>query len=743
MMTLRLGHQHHRLLLTLVCCLVALPMLIGSAATRAASVIPIIGPFYTNDPEGLAVVPDAALPHPVGYNVSLGWVAQGHYRNGYWGLTRYQWHLQAMQWGKHSGISRMRWLVGQNHWLYLHWQRVTGTSIVVARLSADKTTQVVLECYPSWPGYAAAYRADKNGIVGQVSAGQSAAPDFLLTPSRAADACVTAHDAQSFADGVLKGSGATTGKSAEYAGMVFTLTPNHPLTFVAALSTDQATAAGSLASAKQVLRQGWAGYAATRPHASGDWGDFISPISMAANSGVVYQPDLSNITATVARQWCLPKGCVLFAWDSFFNSTLLSLNDGRVGPWYARRQLAGVLHFQMNNGMICNFANWDRKYSQYDKLNPHYSPDRSEPPVSAMCVWQAYQRWPSKSFLEACYKPLVRYHHWWFAINPKTHLPNRDGNHDGLLEYGSSTGNWQSARFESGADDSPMYVRGKVKLIPPADTFDLNDIGLNSLWAADAMYLSRIAAALGHKNAAAHYAAECQTMSQRINAQLWSHKLGMYCNRYWSPGAGHHLFSHRWGPRNFYPMIVGVPDAARAQRMLAVLLNKKYFWGKWVLPTISRNNPAYQHQEYWRGDIWGPTNYLAFQGLLNYAPTSVLHAYARKSVKLFMRNWDTTGVWSENYLATTGIAAGDPHYSWGALLPMIGLQAICNVMPDNKVRLDGTWHLHAKLYNIPVLGYRYTIVVKPGMTQMLRHGHIVASAANKVAILSLPQRPIP
>lgn len=174
--------------------------------------------------------------------------------------------------------------------------------------------------------------------------------------------------------------------------------------------------------------------------------------------------------------------------------------------------------------------------------------------------------------------------------------------------------------------------------------------------------------------------------------------------------------------------------------MLAVMLNKKYFWGRWVIPSIAKNNPAYVHQEYWRGDIWGPTNYLTFQGLLHYAPTKVLHAFARKSVLLFMRNWKRTGIWSENYLSTTGIASHDRHYSWGALLPMIGLQAICNVNINNSVRLDGTWNLHAVLQNIPILGYRYTIMVKPGSTELLHHGHQVALAAGRVINIELPQR---
>ncbi|MGC8552935.1 MAG: hypothetical protein ACP5O7_08725 [Phycisphaerae bacterium] len=102
-------------------------------------------------------------------------------------------------------------------------------------------------------------------------------------------------------------------------------------------------------------------------------------------------------------------------------------------------------------------------------------------------------------------------------------------------------------------------------------------------------------------------------------------------------------------------------------------------------------------KEYWQGDIWGATNYLAFQGLLNYAPPAVLHAFARKSVRLFMNNWNKTGVWSENYLATSGKAAHNPYYSWGALLPMIGLQAICDVMPDHCCPVNDMGNSNSKL----------------------------------------------
>jgi hypothetical protein len=713
--------------------ILSLLTLATAPVTGAPAKHPLIGPFYTGDPEGLVMIPNPRATHPVAYRVGIGWVVNGHYQHGYGRVTAFQWHLKAMRWGRKDGISRMYWLIANNNALHVDWQRVKGNLAAVASISVKHPLQVVLECVPAWSGYGAAYRATANQITGVPQVAGSALPGFDLSTLRHADGIAVANSAKSFGAAVLHGSSPAAAKAAPYVGLIFHVTPQHPLTFMVQLTSAQINRHKMLATVRELVRRGWSAYRKLRPYATGDWGNFISPIGTASDDGIVYLPPLRNISGTISRGWCLPQSCIFFEWDTFFNSLLLSVNDRSASSWLMRRQLAGIFHFQMPDGLVCNYYDWHRNIK---------SIDRSEPPVAAMCVWQEYQRWPNKRFLKEFYKPLVRYHHWWFAISPHTHLPRRDGNKDGLLEWGSSTGVWQCARWESGMDDSPMYVKGKVKMMPSSDTFDLDDVGLNSLWAADAMYLSKIAAVLGHKKAAAHYEAERRVMAARINAMLWSHRLGMYCNRYWSRGPGHHLLSRRWSPTNFYPMIAKVPDAARAQRMLAVLVSKKYFWGKWVLPTISRNNPAFVHQEYWRGDIWGPTNYLAFQGLLNYAPAPVIHAYARKSVKLFMRNWTRKGIWSENYLATTGIASHDPHYGWGALLPTIGLQAICDITPDNKVRLDGTWNLHAKLYNIPVLGYRYEIVVKPELTEMLRHGHVVASAANKVEFLTLPQRPM-
>ena len=107
--------------------------------------------------------------------------------------------------------------------------------------------------------------------------------------------------------------------------------------------------------------------------------------------------------------------------------------------------------------------------------------------------------------------------------------------------------------------------------------------------------------------------------------------------------------------------------------MLNILRDEKRYWGEYVCPTISRDDPAFPDQHYWRGKIWGPTNYLLWLGLQRYADDALLDAYAQKSVALFLPSWNADHTCNENYL-TNGKGGGDPHYTWGALLCLIGIE---------------------------------------------------------------------
>lgn len=145
---------------------------------------------------------------------------------------------------------------------------------------------------------------------------------------------------------------------------------------------------------------------------------------------------------------------------------------------------------------------------------------------------------------------------------------------------------------------------------------------------------------------------------------------------WWKMGAPtpKRFLSGRHSPAAFFPMITGAPDAQRAARLLANLKDEKQFWGEYVIPTISKDDPAFPQQQYWRGNIWAPTNYLTWLGLQRYADAALLDAYAAKGSDMFLRSWTANRTCNENYLTPDGRGSCDPHYTWGALLALIRME---------------------------------------------------------------------
>jgi hypothetical protein len=153
------------------------------------------------------------------------------------------------------------------------------------------------------------------------------------------------------------------------------------------------------------------------------------------------------------------------------------------------------------------------------------------------------------------------------------------------------------------------------------------------------------------------------------------------------------------------------------------LLNTKEFWGTYVAPTIARNDSTFQDQFYWRGDIWGPTNYMLYEGINRYGFDKVALEYAQKNYDLFMGDWRINQHDNEQYLAWGGTAGGDTHYTWGALLCLVALEQYIDKNPWEGLRFGAlspasrgefrgsTWD-----------GHSYDVAIGPERTALSRDG---------------------
>jgi hypothetical protein len=275
---------------------------------------------------------------------------------------------------------------------------------------------------------------------------------------------------------------------------------------------------------------------------------------------------------------------------------------------------------------------------------------------------------------------------FWRA--PKEGHPRRDGNGDGLFQWGSDSGRisstpppwevdaggWQRAAWESGQDDLPNW--DEADWVAETETLDLACVDLNSYLALDLECLAFLARRLGQEEKAGRYEGDLRGLQARMNATLWNEERGLYVDRRWSG---------EWSPRvaasNFLPLVAGVPTPEQARRMVQTLTHHEWFWGDYVIPTISRNDPAFHEQQYWRGTIWPPMNYLVYQGLKRYGLDEVAGEVARRSVALFLRSWRRYQLCRENYDSRTGEGGGQRYQSWGPLFALIGLEEFLDVTP--------------------------------------------------------------
>jgi len=391
-----------------------------------------------------------------------------------------------------------------------------------------------------------------------------------------------------------------------------------------------------------------------RAAAHGELAEAFIAVEAGIAWNLVYEPRFDRVVSTVGRLWNEEYGgYCLFGWDNFFLAYMTSLYSRDLAFANVLEHLSGAT----DEGFIPND----------NRGNGSKSFDRSQPPVGSIMVREVYKKYPERWLLEATFDDLLAWNRWWM----KRRL------NGGLLSYGShdaenpflepATRTKRTAGYESGMDDSPMYEG--VPFNKDKNTLELQDVGLTSLVIADSLALVEMAEVLGREADAAELRERAATLSRNME-QLWNEKVGLYLNRRTDSGQQ----SHRLSPTLFYPLLAGVPDAERAQKIVAGhLLNPEEFWGDWVIPSIARNDPDFEKQRYWKGAVWPPLNFLTYLSLRQAWFKDEAAELASKSLALLLAEWQRQGYVSENYSAITGTGddqrlSSDRFHSWGALL---------------------------------------------------------------------------
>lgn len=375
---------------------------------------------------------------------------------------------------------------------------------------------------------------------------------------------------------------------------------------------------------------------------------------------VIYDAGNRRVIAPVSRYWSHQRAqsYILYCWDTYFSATMFAEFN---------RDLAYANAVEMTRarsvrGFVPNGA------GSYN----YRSDDRSQPPVGSLTINSLHKKFGDRWLLELTYDDLLTWNRWW----PKERVEQN------YLCWGSNKvqpplgrvmamANKHAANCESGLDNSPMFDDALYDAT--SGLLRQADVGLMSFYVRDCLELAEIANTLGRdaderelRDRARHWGARLQT--------LWNEQAGIFLNRRLDTGEP----NPRISPTNLYPLLACVATQAQAERMMRDhYFNPAVFHGEYVIPSCPRNDPAFKEQEYWRGRIWAPMNYLVYLGLREYDLPEARKDLVERSRALLLKGWRENGVIGENYNAMDGGYSDksncDNFYHWGALLGYIGL----------------------------------------------------------------------
>jgi glycogen debranching enzyme len=301
----------------------------------------------------------------------------------------------------------------------------------------------------------------------------------------------------------------------------------------------------------------------------------------------------------------------LWLWDSAMHA----LAYRHLDPELARNQIRVMLTYQLPDGMLPDAVHDEGIVATID--HP-ISAEVTKPPILAWAALKLHETAPDLDFLEEIYVSLVRWNAWWFSMN--------DDDCDGLAQYNHP--------YSSGLDDSPLWDHGLPVESPDLNTYLCVQMGS----------LARMAELLGMEAEGAMWRRRTTAIVERMLEDFWDEKAGLF----WALHKEERVPVRT--PFNLYPLWTGqLPDGIR-DRLIEHLTNPEEFWGEYVIPTVARDDPAYDPDTMWRGPVWANINYFFIEALRQVGRCDLADELRRKTLELI----DEHASIYEYYNAETG-----------------------------------------------------------------------------------------
>lgn len=399
-----------------------------------------------------------------------------------------------------------------------------------------------------------------------------------------------------------------------------------------------------------------------------------------------------------------------WSWDSAF----IAVGYSRFDQHRAEAELRALFAAQWSDGRVPHIvfheadpaapyfpgpAFWQIERSPHAPAG-HHTTGIVQPPVHATAVLHTYRHAPdqprSLAYVAELFPKLCAWHDFLYR--------ERDPHGEGLV--------YICHPWESGQDNSPLwdpvlarmalrpeqippYQRADTRAVDPAERplnadydayiflvdffrqrnydegricregcpFLVQDVLFNTLLCRAEQDMAELAELIGADPGP--FKVRAARTASAIDAKLWDESRGLYVD--------YDLAARRPIPvpalAGFTPLFAGIPDATRAERMLAYLgtpafgLSLGEERSGFPASSYDRFAPDYSPRRYWRGPVWIQMNWLLMHGLDAYGYGE--HASALRSAIVDLPR---VGDFREYFNPETGAGYGAEVFSWTAAL---------------------------------------------------------------------------
>ncbi|KAL4067531.1 glycoside hydrolase [Scleroderma citrinum] len=276
-------------------------------------------------------------------------------------------------------------------------------------------------------------------------------------------------------------------------------------------------------------------------------------------------------------------------------------------------------------------------------------------------------------FLRNIYQPLRR-HYDWFRRTQRGQIKQYGRKARSRTEAYRWRGRTETHILPSGMDDYPRAAAHAGEL----------HLDLISWMGFFTRTMRGIAEFIGETEDAASFAEIEQAIINNLDDLHWNEQNQMYCDVGVSQDDESEHVCHK-GYISLFPFMLSLlpPDSPRLGPILDLLHDPDHLWSPYGIRSLSASHPSFGTGEnYWKGPIWIPMNYMILQSLHNnYA--SVPGPYQKRAKEIYeglrrnvidnvFKEYQRTGYVWEQYDALTGEGRrSHPFTGWTSLITLI------------------------------------------------------------------------